>query len=325
MKVVYVLVSGDNDFYYEQALASLWSLKKVMPNMSSSLIVDDKTAISLDGRKKILEYVDEYKIVNIPNDINGMLRSRYLKTSLRNLVVGDFLYVDVDTVWTQKINESDFTSDIMGVPDSHRLYKEALKINFDASFRKLNFYCDYKYLINGGVLFMKDSSKAHKFSQSWHRLWLESCTKGIYTDQQSLNQANYEHNDIIGLLPNEYNVQISYSIRYLFNAKLLHYFACSADVNKEAFLLKQNEFWIAVKRNGLSAEICAVLENVKMAWKIDSQVLSKDYIDKQSALLSNPLVGFVIAMIQSKKSLIRAFAKTLTFFVEKITCFYNRF
>ena len=42
MTYVYVLVSGKNDLYYEQALMSTYSLRNLMPDASVVLLVDNK-------------------------------------------------------------------------------------------------------------------------------------------------------------------------------------------------------------------------------------------------------------------------------------------
>ena len=43
MKIVYVLVCSEKDFYYEQALVSILSLRHVMPQAYIALLIDDES------------------------------------------------------------------------------------------------------------------------------------------------------------------------------------------------------------------------------------------------------------------------------------------
>ena len=302
MKIAYILVSEECDYYYEYALVSLASLKKRMPNGYSVLVVDDKTAKTLVGARSLIKnYVDEYRVVCLPDDLPPMLRSRQMKTTLRNIIEGDFLYVDVDTVWADSVNLEHFTDDVMGVPDSHRPYKEHMKEIFETSLRKMNFCQDYGYLVNGGVLFMKDSPLSHEFSNLWNRLWKRCCEKGIYTDQQSLNQANYEMGFVMKLLPDVYNVQLNYSIRYLAKAKILHYFACAKNDEPVAYLLQKNSFWKEIKKDGLTENALSIMNDPKSAWLAGSYVYSSDYIRKKRAIYNEPFVALSIAVAESPK------------------------
>ena len=51
MKYVYVLTSAPEDFYYEQALMSVYSLRKKMPDAKITVLTDDKTKNSFSGPK----------------------------------------------------------------------------------------------------------------------------------------------------------------------------------------------------------------------------------------------------------------------------------
>ena len=50
MKYVYVLVSSPNDLYYEQALMSVYSLRRHMKDADVVFLVDDTTAASFFGK-----------------------------------------------------------------------------------------------------------------------------------------------------------------------------------------------------------------------------------------------------------------------------------
>ncbi|GHT86405.1 hypothetical protein FACS1894137_11940 [Spirochaetia bacterium] len=121
MKYVYVLVSDESDYYFEQALMSITSLKMQMPAGFVVLLIDDITEKTLSGKRRdILELVDELKVVEIESKFNKKARSRWLKTTMREHIQGDFLYIDCDTVIAEDLSDiAKLDIELGGVPDSH--------------------------------------------------------------------------------------------------------------------------------------------------------------------------------------------------------------
>ena len=93
-KIVYVVTSDETDVYLEQALLSVFSLRKHNPNAYVELVVDQNTNTTITGKRgEILKYIDNKVVVNVPEEYNKLSRSRWLKTSLRQHIKGDFLYI----------------------------------------------------------------------------------------------------------------------------------------------------------------------------------------------------------------------------------------
>ena len=63
MKYVYVLVSSPDDLYYEQAVMSVYSLRRHMPDADIEVLVDNKTYESFHGNRIV-----EYKGILEPSD-----------------------------------------------------------------------------------------------------------------------------------------------------------------------------------------------------------------------------------------------------------------
>ena len=86
MTYVYVLVSGKNDLYYEQALMSTYSLRNLMPDANVVLLVDNKTEdlINSDSLKRaeIKKYVSKIISVQFDEKVSNAERSRLIKTSI---------------------------------------------------------------------------------------------------------------------------------------------------------------------------------------------------------------------------------------------------
>ncbi|MBO7061536.1 MAG: hypothetical protein J6W54_10665 [Fibrobacter sp.] len=301
MKLLYVLVSQETDCYYEQALLSVMSAKYHMPGISIALLMDEKTNDSIKGnRERILDYIDECNVVPFDDSVNAMIRSRSLKTSMHKYVAGDLLYVDVDTLWVGAIDFKDFDGDIMGVPDGNVKFENFKWKEIHQTFaNKLNFKINTDFFINGGVLFVKDSPVAHSFMDDWNRWWKYSCDKGVFTDQQSLNYVNSYKVGVAKPLPDFYNVQIDFSIRYLLGAKLIHYFSSGLQTaeSEEFFELKKKSFWQSVKISNKQLETFQrIIQNPN---KCFSAAMVK--LNNEDKLFKNPSYGLLRDLILSSK------------------------
>ena len=131
--LLYVLVSSDNDFYLEQAYISMYSAKYHMPNAHITLLTDKATeATFTNNRKKEVEYADMIISVDLDTQkYNAHKRSRILKTSARQYVRGDYLYIDCDTVIVKPFPDfSHFNAPLMACWDTHSAFKEKIGIFF---------------------------------------------------------------------------------------------------------------------------------------------------------------------------------------------------
>ena len=97
-KIVYVVISTDNDIYLEQAWISAYSVKYYNPTAFITFVTDEDTykGIVSSDRKNILQIVDEIIPIPLEKGLSNMKRSRWIKTNLRNLIKGDFLFIDTD-------------------------------------------------------------------------------------------------------------------------------------------------------------------------------------------------------------------------------------
>jgi len=264
MKYLYVLTSDDSDYYLEQTLLSITSLRINMPNAYVSLLVDNITETNLTGKRKtVLDLVNECIRVDIDDCFNKKARSRFLKTSMRRHIKGDFLYIDGDTIIADDLSQIDnINASIGAVLDSHvylseygNYYPANLKrMKAHAAKLGLDSYFDLNTRYNGGVLLCRDCTISHDFFREWHRLWLYCQKLGNITDQQSLNQANFNLGDIIKELSGIWNCQIlnDGALRYLNDAKIIHYFA--TQLHEKTFLLAGNEYVESIKETGIVSD-----------------------------------------------------------------------
>lgn len=268
MKYLYVLVNSETGFYIEQTYISMLSLRHVSPDAYITLLVDDVTEKNSRNQffDSIKQLLNEYKVVSLDKNMPSVAKSRFLKTTMRQHIEGDFLYVDSDTIWASPVDESDFTFDIMGVLDGNCFLEDNPVREFIQTVcQKTNFIPNSKYYVNGGVMYSRDTAFSYEFFKKWHKYWIESSKYGCFVDQPSLNTLiNETTSPEKVLLPGTYNAQITFCWDYFFTAKIIHYFTYSienGEMNYEPYLLKNKRFWQEVSQKGISAKVQEIIKN----------------------------------------------------------------
>ena len=197
-KLVYVLTSSPENNYIEQALLSVYTARYHNPDATIVLIVDDLTdKLLLGTRKELLEYISE-KIVKIfPEEMSMMQRSRWLKTSVRNIIDGDFLFIDCDTLIARSLLEIDtIPYELSAVLDSHlpiSKYHKSIYNHIEKNAKILDWDIAKEiFYFNSGVMYVKDTKKNRMFFEKWHSYWFEGTQKGVFIDQPSFAKTNIE-------------------------------------------------------------------------------------------------------------------------------------
>ncbi|MDR2406565.1 MAG: hypothetical protein LBE13_00405 [Bacteroidales bacterium] len=279
MKYLYVLTSDTTDYYLEQALMSIASLREHTQNGFVSLLVDDITEKTLiESRRTILGMIDELKIVTLPDEINKMQRSRWLKTTMRDYIDGDFLYIDCDTIISGDLSAiDDLKIEIGAVPDAHTKFNNSYGSRpYVLSVIKrigFTFSPEPTYHFNGGLIFSRNTPLCRGFFKEWHKLWQISRSKGISTDMPSLSQANINCNQCIQVIDGIWNCQImSGGLQYLANAKIIHYFSSNKQENP---YLPANEAVLEnIRRTGLTENMRDKFKNPKTLFAPHTMLIS---------------------------------------------------
>jgi len=285
MKYLYVLASDASDVYLEQTILSITSLRIHNNNPYISLLVDDKTNENLTGsRGKIRSLVNELVAVNIDESIGKTARSRWLKTSMRQHIKEDFLYIDSDTIISGDLSPVfDFDMDLGGVLDDHVYLSEYAKYRprrlkmVKKMFRIRNFNFDFRIYFNGGVFFSRDNQAAYDFFNAWHNNWLHCFELNLLTDQASLNKTNFDLGNPIKELDGIWNCQLMHdgALKYIHDAKILHYF--TTHIQDKFFLLANKEHFQSIKDNGeIAEETIDMLKNPKAQFATHTRIMLID-------------------------------------------------
>lgn len=252
-KLLYILSSSEADTYLESALISIYSARFRMPDANITLLVDDITNNSFAGsRKELLNFITEKIVINFDKVIDFKVRSRLLKTNMRNHVSGDFLYIDCDTLIASPLNDIDNCKfDIAAVLDGHTVLKTHPVYEifakqssvFNYPFEKVENY------FSGGAMYVKDSEKAHDFFDNWHRNYKFGLQSGISQDEPSFAKTNFDFGNIIHELRGEWNCQIRLGALYLKDLKILHFWSKR---NMPISFLGSKDFLFKLRNEGLT-------------------------------------------------------------------------
>lgn len=285
-KIVYSVVSDNTDYYLDQTLLSVYSLRLYNKDVNVTLVVDTITEGTIKGnRKEILNYVDKIIPISVPSNYNKVQRSRYLKTTLREYIKGAYLFIDSDTLITGKIDEIDYWDFIIGAtadkhvpiaihPMKRFIYENSKKVGFKI--------LDGDYYWNSGVLFVKDTLLTHDFYKRWNSVWAANTFKGINSDQASLAKVNEEFNYIISDIGGIWNCQLTDNgLRFFTESKIIHYFASTAKKRIiSPYNYYQTDIYNKIRLEGhLTSEIKQIIQNPKEQFTNICRIVSKEDID----------------------------------------------
>ena len=318
MKYVYVLSSSEEDFYTEQALISIYSLRRNNPHAYVILFVDQVTITTLKNeRSRIKEFVDEIITVNTPSELNFLQRSRYIKTSLRQLLKGDFLYLDTDTVILGNLKELEGMKCEMGaisLQDAddwglNNIHPQLVDYNIAKKLPQKENHTITKYF-NGGVFLCRDTIGVHDFFNIWHNSWFESSLNFNYhKDQPDFWIANAKMNQLISEINGIYNFQINCFNKIpdnIFTCKIFHYIATSRYC--KYLNVRSVDYLCKIRKEGITEETDSMIDKIKMEYlqgleikekeKASSLILTVKYLENKFPRITSSLDKGLMKLLQ---------------------------
>lgn len=272
-KIVYVVASTDHDIYLEQAIVSAWSARYYNPDATIVLVCDQDTHATMQTgirQQYSSQLFDEVIVQEFKSEQGMMERSRWMKTSLRQIVKGDFLFLDSDTIVCADLSEADhYCFDIGMVPNNNCLFHDDFMYDTFVSRMKMIFgtdISDHEYFFNGGVAFVRDTENAHRFYDLWFNHWKSTIKQSFMRDQPALCQTNIEMGYPIAQMAGDMNCQVQVSIQYLHTAKIMHFFSCWRDSGSMLSPFFDNNFYLGIKTDGLTAKIQSLIINCKTSF-----------------------------------------------------------
>ncbi len=318
-KAVYVVTCLPKDYYFEQLVLSAFSLHYHNPDMETIVVMDDITASNISEKRQshLIPSITEVIVRELPKHLNMMERSRFLKTSLRQIIKGDFIFIDTDTIITEDLSDLDnIAHSVSAVPDKHvcigehsgasRILSLAKKFGWDAQ-KDSNYF-------NSGVLLVKDDSTSKELFEKWHYHWRTGLEKyHVSIDQPSLALANQECGNPIVELSGIYNCQIvENGIRFLHHSKIIHYFASNINKWPAPYLFRNPQLYNEIREKGITEEIIEKVRNAKSQFADKTLILGGDLCDCYYSFLS----GFARRVFKSVPSLDRLLNRVYSYLTD---------
>lgn len=261
---------------------SIWSCKHYNPEAEITIVTDESTFPHLEKYPELVMLATKVSIHEFSPGISNFERSRSLKTRLRFLIEGDYLFVDTDTIFCDTICEIDLIqSDIAIVEDLHVpfLLKHPLKKNIinrtESVYGDISVSEGTKYF-NSGVIYSKDTDLSKHFYHEWNSNWelSKNKTNRLY-DQPALLKTIIDNPNYVKTLEGIYNVQLAGSIRYLFDGKILHFF--NFNINGIAHPFWNKEYYNRIKETLiLSENVKADILNCKSLFAIPTCIIGPE-------------------------------------------------
>ena len=291
-QIVYTLVANENNLYLEEMWVSLYSLRLFHPDIKVKVLVDEDTEKMVRSRSELLKLIDELIVVPTPEGYNAKQRSRQIKTTVREVIEGDYLFIDTDTVITKSLDAILYDNEtlryknenngfIFAVPDGHLPLNECLFPPTEEVKRIFGEDCsDSKYWFNSGVMFVRDTPEAHEFYKRWNENWTYSCfEKGNSQDQPALLRTDKEFGYVIKELPGIYNAQVAMSLKYFADAAILHWWHMDFIENQDYSPYFSLQIYKDVKAaGGITPQIAEQIVNAKQSFVNPTMPVGKEHI-----------------------------------------------
>lgn len=267
-KILYVLVSSEDDYYLEQLFVSMTSAKIKTKDCHITILTDKCTMDSLKGlRKNKLDLADEIVTINLDDQLSGQYRSRLLKTNARNYVEGDFLFIDCDTIINKDLSPiDDINYEMAACLDTHsKLSDNPYR---ELCIKQLNILgqdiSKEEFYYNSGVILVRDTDNTHNFYTNWHRNYVTGRELGVTMDQPSFELTNLESNYFVKTLIDTWNCELKHGIRYLKDAYIVHYLTTNKSSENEIqfFLMNEDRTFKDLKEKSVvDKEITDIIED----------------------------------------------------------------
>lgn len=227
MKIVYVITSAGRDAYTAMTRVSAASLRMTNPGAKIVVACDAETDRAVRASNDpLLGEVDEWLAFETPPG-EAAFRNRFLKTSLRQRVSGEYLFLDSDTIVRDDLAPVfRMGGDIAGAPAHAREEHPCCIWSGDQkTLDEMQWAIGRELYVCGGVLWVSESDGAHRFYRLWHEKWQAAHRQlGEFRDQPALNSAIHDSHVACARLPVRYNAQICANPLCMPDAAVWHYF-----------------------------------------------------------------------------------------------------
>jgi hypothetical protein len=226
--VAYVLVGNGQDRYTTMCYLSAAAVRRLHPGVRIVLVTDEDTGRLVRAYAPHLREVVHDFFVEPATMPEARARSFYLKTRLRDVVQGDFIYLDSDTLPVRPFLEmAQGDWDVAFVQD--RTHHGPITPVFPhwelPRLARMGWQAKLSRYFNAGIGFYRDNALTRAFAADWQDRWRHSYSLGDDWDQLALNVSLEAVPVRAHELPPSYNAMVTVSPVHARGAKIYHFFA----------------------------------------------------------------------------------------------------
>jgi Nucleotide-diphospho-sugar transferase len=225
--ICFVLTAKDLGLYPDMTAVAALSVRRLHPQAQIILVTDEPTARAIDRASHALGKIATGIVVRPTGTEDPCVGARYLRTILRQLIKGDYLYLDSDTVAVRPLDRGwPEGADLAVARDRNQWGITPLALPGVEKLRaKLGWKFRIDRYLNAGVMFVRDTPAAHAFYAEWHRRWKQALSLGMWQDQFSFNSVIATGTATIAILPDRDNWVTHSTVMLRGRARIFHFFA----------------------------------------------------------------------------------------------------
>lgn len=223
----YVLTGGAGSVYADMTAVSVLALLAIHPGTPVTILGDEATVRELAAADGPLARHARLQPVPVPAD-DAVAASRSIKTRMREVIEGDLLFLDADTIAVRPIDAAIAGNRHPRVAHDRHLRNGGPALELSAwvvdLLGRAGWPRPHAYF-NSGVMWLPDTAATHRVCGEWRRLWLDGCRHGVWKDQPALNVALHGLPTAIEPLPPAWNVHPYSAPQHIRHARILHFWA----------------------------------------------------------------------------------------------------
>jgi hypothetical protein len=226
--VCFVVAAKDLGLYADMAAVAALAVRRLHPQARIVLATDEPTAQAIERRGHALREIASDFVVYATGNDDPRISSRHIKTVLRQLVKGDYLYLDSDAIAVQPLDRDWPEEGDLALAHDWNPGISTAELAHVAKLRaELGWHFLADRYFNCGVIFVRDTPAAHAFYEEWNRRWQQALSVGFWLDQPALNSALDTGIAKVVILPHRDNCAIHSTTMLRGQARIFHFWTCA--------------------------------------------------------------------------------------------------
>jgi hypothetical protein len=229
IQVCYALATDGERRYVDLVAISALAVKRIHPRAKITVLTDDRSLPAISSLLEPSALAENVRSVGAYLDGSAGVRSRFIKTQVRQFIDGDFLCLDADAIpvaafmmlfqgnepLCAAIDRSPEMPGGNGFP------------SFAApAFERLGWPQPSRFYLNSGVVLWKDRPITRQLGRLWHENWARFFRESNdFADQPAFNYSM----DLLGISPgimdDKFNARVGVAAEFARDACIYHFYA----------------------------------------------------------------------------------------------------